>query len=410
MIAPIAAPVTPLSYDNDNNRPSTSLGESLVRAGFVTSDELAAALTEQTTKKQRIGEVFLELGLIGEDDLLPFLGEQLGVPAGRLREGLIDPDAVPLLPQKEAERLQAFPLFRVRDSLAIAMAEPQNLTCIDELERLTDLRILPVFALQTALTQMIPRAYENDFAVDSVTADLDSDAVTIETETLEIDLQKVESMADGSPVVNLVNYMIVHGVRQKASDIHIEAGMRHSSIRFRVDGQLRDVLKPRNDIHPAIVSRLKVMARLDIAEHRMPQDGRIHVVVEGREIDMRVSTLPTVRGEKVVLRILDRKSVTFDLDRLRISAGQLTRICRMLARPHGLMLVTGPTGSGKTTTLYSALELVKSPVFPSSTGSLPFLRRRGGRFPCVVPAPCRRPTRQDGGVTARAPGRGRACI
>lgn len=152
----------------------------------------------------------------------------------------------------------------------------------------------------------------------------------------------------------------MHAVRQGASDIHIEPGHKHSTVRFRVDGQLREVLRPRKDYHAALVSRVKVMAKLDIAEHRAPQDGRIHVFVENREIDLRVSSLPTVQGEKVVMRVLDRRNVTFNLDQLGLPEEQLGAMKHMLAKPYGLLLVTGPTGSGKTTTLYSAIELVKS--------------------------------------------------
>jgi type II secretory ATPase GspE/PulE/Tfp pilus assembly ATPase PilB-like protein len=154
--------------------------------------------------------------------------------------------------------------------------------------------------------------------------------------------------------------MIYNAVRQKASDIHVEPGHRSSLVRYRVDGMLREALRPRKEFHPAIVSRLKVMAKLDIAEHRVPQDGRMHVLIEGREIDLRVSTLPTILGEKVVMRVLDRSKVTFNLDQLGLREEVLGKIKGLLNRPHGMMLVTGPTGSGKTTTLYSALELIKS--------------------------------------------------
>ena len=177
---------------------------------------------------------------------------------------------------------------------------------------------------------------------------------------LSIELEAEGLSDEASPVINLVNYVIVHAVRQGASDVHIEPGLNHSIVRYRIDGLLREVLRPRREFHPSIVSRLKVMARLDIADHRTPQDGRIQVSVEGCGIDLRVSTLPTVRGEKVVLRVLDRRNITFNLNDLGIPTHLLERIEKMLARPHGLMLVTGPTGSGKTTTLYSALELVKS--------------------------------------------------
>lgn len=338
----------------------TPLGQQLLRAGLLTPQELETALAEQRTRKSQIGETLVELGFVEEHDLIPILAEKLNVASVRLREGLIDPVAVRLLPRAKAEAMQALALFVVRDELTVALAEPQNLFHLDEIERLTGLKVRAVLALRESIKKLLPRAYEADFAIDAVSADIGADAVEVNSDIVEVDLQDVQSLSEGSPVINLVNYVIVHAVRQGASDIHIEPGQRHSSVRFRVDGQLREVLRPRRDFHAAIVSRIKVIAKLDIAEQRMPQDGRTHVLVERREIDMRCSTLPTVLGEKVVLRVLDRKNVTFDLERLGVPTRQLEPIKDMLAKPYGLVLVTGPTGSGKTTTLYSAMELIKS--------------------------------------------------
>lgn len=336
------------------------LGELLVRTGSLTPEELEAALAQHTLKNAQLGETLLELGFVDEETLLQHLGQQTGLPAIRLRDGTIDPTVVKLVPRNKAEALCAIALFKVRGTLTVAFAEPSNLTHLDELERLTGLQVRPVLALRSAIEKMLPRCYENTFAVDAVTADLDCDAVEVTPDAIDIDLGDFESLADGSPIINLVNYMIVNALRQKASDIHVEPGHRFTTIRFRVDGQLREVLRPRRDFHPALVSRLKVMAKLDIAEHRVSQDGRIHVLVEGREIDLRISTLPTILGEKVVLRVLDRRNVTFNLDQLGVPGPILKTMREMLARPYGLILVTGPTGSGKTTTLYSAIELIKS--------------------------------------------------
>lgn len=336
------------------------LGERLLKAGLITPEQLLSGLKEQSTRKIRLGEALIQLGFVGEEELLPFLQQQLQVPAVKLRDGLIDPLVVNVVPRAKAEALVVVPLFKVRDVLTVAMAQPQNLQQVDELERITRLRVRAVFGLPSDIRRMIQRCYQEGFEVDAITADLSENSVQLDTEFLQVDMPDVESMAEGSPVINLVNYMIVHAVRQGASDIHIEPGHRHSIVRYRVDGLLREVLRPRRDYHPAIVSRVKVMSKLDIAEHRAPQDGRMHVVVEGREIDLRVSTLPTVLGEKVVLRVLDRKNVTFNLDQLGVPADLLRNIKQMLGKPHGLVLVTGPTGSGKTTTLYSALELIKS--------------------------------------------------
>jgi type IV pilus assembly protein PilB len=336
------------------------LGEQLVRAGIVTAGDVQAALDQIASKNMKLGEVLLQSGLVDEDTLLQFLAQQMGVPAVRLRDGVVDPKVVRLLPRPVAEAMQAIALFRVRDTLSIAMADPLHLEQLDELERITGLRIRPVLTLQSSIATYLPRCYEQDFAVDAVTADLEPGAVEVQSDAEVIDLRHSELLSEGSPVVNLVNYVMVLALRQHASDIHIEPGHQYTTVRFRVDGQLREALRPRREFHPAIVSRVKVMAKLDIAEHRLPQDGRIHVAVDGRKIDLRISTLPTILGEKVVMRVLDRKNITFKLDYLGMPQHLLADFRTMLSRPHGLVLVTGPTGSGKTTTLYSAVELIKS--------------------------------------------------
>lgn len=336
------------------------LGDRLVSSGLITEADLETALIDSQSKGRRLGETFVQLGLVEEKDLLPFIAQQLRVPYIHLRQGLVDPAAIKTIPRGKAEALCALALFRVRGVLTVAMAEPQNLLHLDELERVTRMRIRPVLAMRSAIETLLPHCYEVDFRVDNVTADLSADAVELSPDAVHLDLQDAQAMADESPVISLVNYIIVHAARQRASDIHIEPGLKHTSVRFRVDGELREVLRPRREFHAALVSRIKVMAKMDIAEQRIPQDGRIHVVVERREIDLRCSTLPTVQGEKCVMRVLDRANVTFNLDSLGMPPQQLSSIKSMLAKPYGLVLVTGPTGSGKTTTLYSAIELVKS--------------------------------------------------
>lgn len=335
------------------------LGERLLEAGLINTDDLETALREQMRRGIRLGETIHELGLINDQQLLPLLGEQLGIPAVHVREGLVDPETVRLLPRSLATELNAIVLFQVEDEITVAIADPSDLDTIDRIAHATGYRVRPVLALQANIERMIPRCYEDDFAVDEMTAGVDLNAVEFESEAIEIDFRGIESLADGSPVINLVNYAIIQAVRQGASDIHIEPGAKYTSIRFRVDGVLREVMRPRRELHAAVVSRVKVMAKLDIAEHRTPQDGRIHVRLENRDIDLRVSTLPTVLGQKCVLRLLDRGKVTFDLNGLGMAANPLTTLRRMLSRSSGLLLVTGPTGSGKTTTLYSAIELIK---------------------------------------------------
>ena len=381
------------------HRGDTPLGRRLLQAGLLNQDQLDAALSHQVADvrlrrrrwiaaqrkrlqgqsnavlpteeewneraervqipAKRLGEVVTELGLVSEVDLLPLLAEQLGVEGVRLREGLIDPIVVRILPRDLAEQCQVIALMRVEHELVVAMADPQDLAAIDQIEKLCGLRVRPVFTLASSIARLLPRCYEENFSVDSVTADLDADDLELETETFDLDSTANLSASQTSPVINMVNYAIIQAVTQGASDIHIEPGEKHTSIRFRIDGSLREAMKPRRDLHPAIVSRIKVMAKLDIAEHRQPQDGRLHIRLARREIDLRISTLPTVLGEKVVMRVLDRGRVTFDLNRLGLPDESLETTRTMLKRPHGLVLVTGPTGSGKTTTLYSAIELIK---------------------------------------------------
>lgn len=364
-------PVAPRTVLADDTQ-RIPIGQRLIDAGLIRQDQLDTALRHQESSQQsadsdgsfaaptkRLGEIVAELGLVDESNLLPLLGEQLGVAGVRLREGLIDPNAVRMIPREYAERLLALPLMRVRDELTVAMADPHDIAAIDTLARISGCRIRPVFTLAVGINRLLPRCYEEDFSVDSVTADMDVEELELETETIDLDLSGTQQLAEGSPVINLVNYAIVQAVSQGASDIHIEPGHKSTSVRFRIDGALREVMKPRKDLHAAIVSRVKVMSKLDIAEHRQPQDGRLHVRMNRNEVDLRVSTLPTVLGEKVVMRVLDRKSVTFDLNQLGMPNDSLEVAHRMLGRPHGLVLVTGPTGSGKTTTLYSAIELIK---------------------------------------------------
>ncbi|MBN1852755.1 MAG: Flp pilus assembly complex ATPase component TadA [Pirellulales bacterium] len=336
------------------------LGQLLLEGGVISTEQLETALSKGTEKGLRLGEALLDMGFVQEEAILPYIEQHLGVPTVRLREGIVDPQVVKRIPRSIAESLGCLALFKIRDTLSVAMAEPQNLQQTDELEQITGLSIRPVFAFRMSIERILPRCYEENFEVDTVTADLDESAIQLQTDDTDADLTNLEALVDGSPIINLVNYLLIQAIRSGASDIHIEPSRKYSIVRFRVDGQLHEALRPRRDMHPAIVSRIKVMSKMDIAEHNRPQDGRFQVMVEGREIDFRISSLPTVLGEKVVLRILDRDKLTFNLDMLGLPARMLVQLKELLAKPYGLLLVTGPTGSGKTTTLYSALELVKS--------------------------------------------------
>ncbi|MCG8450843.1 MAG: Flp pilus assembly complex ATPase component TadA [Pirellulales bacterium] len=336
------------------------LGQRLLGADLIGQEDLKAALQHQSEKGQKLGESMLELGLATEEQLLPFIEAQLGVPGVKLREGLLDPLAVQLLPQEFAEAHGVLALFRVHQRLVVATDDPNDLDKIDRIEHLTGLDVIPVFAFLASIKRIQQRAYEEDFRVDAVTADLDDSAVELQVDAQDMDVASVHDLVDGSPIINLVNYLVLQAIRKQASDIHIEPSRKFGTVRFRIDGQLVEMLRPRRDIFPAIISRIKVMAKLDIAEQRVPQDGRCQVVADGKEVDLRISTLPTVLGEKVVIRVLDKQRLTFNLDQLGLPPDTLSITKDLLKKPYGLFLVTGPTGSGKTTTLYSALELIKS--------------------------------------------------
>lgn len=313
------------------------LGDVLTGAHLISEHELDQ-LVADNDKGLRLGELILDLGVLTEEQLLPHVSTHLGVPSVHLRDGILDPVAARLIPHETAQRLNVLALFKVHGTLTVAMDDPLDLIATDEIERVTGLRVRPVFAFRESLTRLIQRVYQDGFEVDAVTASLEVDAVEVQDDGADLDVSSVDELVKGSPVINLVNYLILQAVRKKASDIHIEPGRKNSNVRFRVDGQLQEMLRPRRDIHPAIVSRIKVMGKMDIAEHHLPQDGRCQVVVENKEIDLRISTLPTVDGEKVVIRILDRGRLTFDLEELGIAGTCLGDLKGLLRKPHGLVL------------------------------------------------------------------------
>ncbi len=242
------------------------------------------------------------------------------------------------------------------------MSEPQSLPVIDRLRQLTDCKIRPVLALEGTVREFVRKYAAGDVSVDSFLASLaESDVQVVEREQLdEGPATDLDKMVAGSPVINLVNVALLTAIKDKASDIHIEPDKRGTRVRYRIDGMLRDLLKPPPGMHGAIVSRIKVISKMDIAEKRLPQEGRVRIVAESRDIDLRVSSMPTLLGEKIVIRILDKANLQVRLADLGFRQAALAGFERMLKQPHGLVLVTGPTGSGKTTTLYSALDLIRS--------------------------------------------------
>jgi type IV pilus assembly protein PilB len=339
------------------------LGDALLEQGAVSSEQLARALAAQKATGAMLGEILVDQGIIPAQKLIDALSATTGIKGCVLRHGLIDPATLALVGEEEAQRLVAIPMFKVRDTLTVAMAEPQSLPKIDRLRQLTGCKIRPVLALASNIKEFVSKYKSGDVNVDAFLTSLaESDVEVIEREQIdEGPIADLDKMVAGSPIVNLVNVMLLTAVRDKASDIHIEPDKKGTRIRYRIDGVLRDMMKPPLGMHAAVVSRVKVIGKMDIAEKRLPQEGRVRIVAEGREIDLRVSSMPTLLGEKLVLRILDQQNLRVRMEDLGFRSDSLATVKRMLERPHGLFLVTGPTGSGKTTTLYSALDLIRSP-------------------------------------------------
>ncbi len=339
------------------------VGEALVQEGVLSREQLEQALSLQRAKGLRLGELLVSEGMISPTTLVRTLSNCLNVRGCLLRHGLMDPALLGLIGEEEAIRLKVMPMFKVHDTLTVAMAEPQALPTLDTLRRLTRCRIRPVLALEQNISEFINKYAGGNADIDEFLATLtDSEVHLVERETVdEGPATDLDNMVAGSPIVNLVNMALLTAIQDGASDIHIEPDRKGTRVRYRIDGVLRELMNPPPGMHAAIVSRAKVMGKMDVAEKRLPQEGRIRIVAEGREIDLRVSSMPTLLGEKMVIRILDKDNLSIRLEDLGLRAEALAAFQRVLRQPHGLGLVTGPTGSGKTTTLYSALDLLRSP-------------------------------------------------
>ena len=344
-----------------NHRPRATrrkLGEHAVEMQLLTPQQLAEALDIQKKSGRLLGQVLLEHKFLPEADLFKVMSVQMGIPLVQLRAGLYDAAAIGMVSRETARRLHVMPMFRIHDTLTIATADPEAIPALDELQDLTGCKLRLVLARRDEIAKNIGEAYSgSDLAFDLV----ETQATDLElVESLQADQNTIDELAEASPVINLVNGLIQRAVRDRASDVHIECSRAKSMVRFRIDGLLYEILTLKPDLHPAVVSRLKVMAKLDIAERRMPQDGRLQVVTQGRNVDLRFSSLPGIYGEKVVLRVLDKNQSILDVEKLGMQADSLSVLKKLLGRSYGLILVTGPTGSGKTTSLYAATNYLKS--------------------------------------------------
>ena len=339
------------------------LGQLLLARGLVTPEQIDKALTEQQDKGHRklLGELLVEMGFCTENQIASALAEAYGVPYAQVGPKLCDPKAVELLPRDFLEEHIVLPLFKVHDVLTVAVSEPTNVFLMDEIKRLSGCKVQVVCAttkdIKATLQTYLPAA--NVFVIDDIIDDEGLEDFTL-MENITQDISDLEEVAGQSPVVKLVNYLLYNAVKENASDIHIEPDDKRLRVRYRVDGRLYEKLRPPHQMHPAVVSRVKIMSELDIAQRRLPQDGGIHVLVEGRPIDLRVSVMPGNFGEKVVIRIIDPQKILFNLESLGFTYENLQRFRTIIHSPIGIVLVTGPTGSGKNTTLYAALSELNS--------------------------------------------------
>ncbi len=340
------------------------VGQILMARGLVTQEQIDFAISEQAARghKKLLGEILVELGLCSADQVLEALAEAYNIPYARLSPRLCDVKVVDMMPREFLEKHLILPLFKVRNTLTVAFSEPSNVYLLEEVARMTGSTVQVVAAsaadIKAILEQYVKAA--NVFVIDDIIEDVSTDTFAL-IESKADDITNLEGMAGDSPVIKLVNYLIYTAVKEGASDIHIEPDDAQLRVRNRVDGVLYQKMSPPHPMMAPIVSRIKIMAGLDIAERRLPQDGGIHVLMEGRPIDLRVSTLPNLHGEKVVIRIIDNAKALVNLETLGFSIGMLKDLRSILTRPHGLVLVTGPTGSGKSTTLYAALTEINSP-------------------------------------------------
>jgi len=335
------------------------LGELLVARGLLAPEKVEEAMLLQQKSGKRLGHIAVSKGWINEDTFLTTLAEQLGLPFIQMRLGLIDPEVFEQLDIEVSLRLKVLPMFMVKGELTLATSDPQAIVGFREIEEKMNCKVRPVLVRKNEIVSALNEAGSDSVHGIEMIADLDDDFEFIDSAPPD-DYTGIDELAAESPVINMVNSIIQRAVHDKVSDIHIEPAQKNCRIRFRIDGLLYEVMKPRMDLHPALVSRLKVMANLDIAERRLPQDGRIQVHTQGRSVDLRFSSLPGMHGEKVVLRVLDKNQSILDIDKLGMHPQNVTAYKRLLDRSYGLILVTGPTGSGKTTSLYSAINYLNS--------------------------------------------------
>ncbi len=345
---------------------SQRLGDLLVKEKVITQEQLEQATKLQKDSHTRLASALVKLGFLSDEDVTNFLSRQYGVPAINLSYFEIDPAVVKLIPYETAKRYQILPLSRVGASLTIAMVDPTNVFAMDDIKFMTGFNIEPVVASESSIIEGIDKAYgtskeeELESVMQSMNELGEGTDIEVQAEEQELELKELEKAADEAPIVKLVNLVLTDAVKRGASDIHMEPYEKEFRVRFRIDGVLQLIMNPPLKLWDAIISRLKIMAKLDISEKRLPQDGRIMLKMQiggkKKQLDFRVSTLPTLWGEKIVLRLLDKENLRLDMTKLGFEQESLDKFQKAILKPYGMVLVTGPTGSGKTNTLYSSIS------------------------------------------------------
>ena len=337
-----------------------SLGEALVERGLVTPEKLKKAKDEADRTKEPLRRVLIRLGMVEEDAIISFFEQQLGIPRIDFSNYILDPKVVDILPENFCRKNMIVPVFKIGGTLTIAMVDPLDIFVLDEVRLKTGCEVESVVVPEKDLIRTFDQYYGARGTMDDIVKSIDKDKLQ-EKEGGEPDLEALQGLVEEAPIVKLVNLLITEAVKAGASDIHIEPDELLLGTRYRVDGVLYEVTSPPKDLQSAIISRIKILSGMNIAERRIPQDGRFQLKIENRQIDCRVSTIPTVYGENVVIRLLDLNSILLGLSDLGFSRDMLNVYEKLIRKPYGIILVTGPTGSGKTTTLYSSLSTINSP-------------------------------------------------
>jgi type IV pilus assembly protein PilB len=342
------------------------LGDVLVAEGLISANQLHEALREHRRSKDRLGKVLTRRGFVSEEQLVDVLSKEHGLPSVAVEQHTVPADVLALVPVHIARKYDVLPLKRVDSGLTLAMADPSNVVAMDEIAAMTRLTVMPVVAPAKSIRAAIERHYVTSAStIVNLLTELGSDPTNLEIVADEDyaagDAFELQESAGEAPVVKLVNMVLLEAIRRGVSDLHWEPYDKELRVRFRIDGVLHEIVSPPKRLEPAIISRLKIMSNLDIAERRLPQDGRIKLRHGGREIDFRVSILPTIFGEKAVLRILDKEALQLDMAKLGFDEWSFEKFQHAIRQPYGMILITGPTGSGKTTTLYSAISTINAP-------------------------------------------------